>query len=277
LNAFKQAFLNSFITREINYTAVVTIAVITATLLAWIAAIIVMADMDQGPGTHLHDFKTYIIGWVIMLTAMMLPSEVQYIKVYANLRAKEFDEQNRKRTLILYTVIFAMGYGIAWIAYGSLAFLLDSVLRMINFEFIAWDKSGPIVSGIVLITAAAYQVSPLKNACLTHCRNPLSFFARHWHVNYQGVLYTGFLHGLVCVACCWALMAVMFAVGAMNLIWMGILTLLMFAEKIFPFGHKLTIPIAVFLVVVGIWIIVSPDSVPYLTNPLIHEALHHQH
>ena len=236
-----------------------------------------MADMDHGPGTHLHDFKTYIIGWVIMLTAMMLPSELQYIKVYTKLRANELDEKNKNRTLFFYTLIFAMGYGIAWILYGSLAFLLDSLLRLSQPEFLAWHKSGPIISGIVLLTAAVYQVSPLKNACLTHCRNPLSFFARHWHVNYQGILYTGFLHGLVCVACCWALMAVMFAVGAMNLIWMGILTLIMFAEKIFPFGYKLTIPIAVFLGVIGIWIMASPNTVPFLTNPLIHQHTLHHH
>ena len=236
-----------------------------------------MAEMDQGPGTPLHDFKTYLIGWIIMLTAMMLPSEMQYIKVHNRLREKELTDENKNIKLFFYTVIFIIGYGVAWILYGSLAFLLDSLLRMSDLEFIAWDKAGPIISGTILLTAAAYQVSPLKYACLTHCRLPINFFARHWHVNYPGVLYTGVLHGIICVMCCWALMAVMFAVGAMNLIWMGILTLLMFSEKIFPFGHKLTIPIAVFLGVVGIWIMVSPDTVPYLTNPLNYQHTIHHH
>ncbi len=222
--------------------------------------------MDQGPGTPLHDFPTFLVGWVVMLTAMMLPSEITYVRVYAALvegrAAVRWDR-------ILGVASFIAGYGVAWVAYGVLAFALDALVRESALAFISWDDAGPLLAGSVLFLAGVYQVSPLKQACLTHCRTPISYFARHWRPGHWGGLRMGIAHGLVCVGCCWALMAVMFAVGAMSLIWMGLLALLMFAEKVLPHGHKLAIPMAAFLWVMGAWIAFSPDTAPLLQDPLL--------
>ena len=238
------------------------VGLVALSILGWIASLIVMGDMDRGPGTPLHDFPTFLIGWVIMLTAMMLPSEILYVKVYATLLEGGIEKQHEQVDRFTCVTYFIAGYGIAWIVYGIIAFILDAVVRESAFDFIAWHRTGPMLAGSVLFLAGVYQVSSLKHACLTHCRSPLSYFARNWRHGRRGSLRMGLSHGFICVGCCWALMAVMFAVGAMSLIWMGLLTLLMFAEKIFPFGHKLAIPIAAFLWVMGVWIAVSPESAP---------------
>lgn len=242
------------------------VGILAVCMLAWITALIVMADMDQGPGTPLHDFPTFLIGWVIMLTAMMLPSEVNYVKAYAVLLE---DRAGAQWDRFVSVVSFIAGYGVAWVAYGILAFVLDAVVRESASDIISWYQAGPLLAGSVLFLAGVYQVSPLKQACLTHCRAPISYFARHWRPGGGGALRMGLLHGLVCVGCCWALMAVMFAVGAMSLIWMGLLALLMFAEKVFPYGHKLALPMATVLWAMGIWIAFSPDTAPLLQDPFL--------
>lgn len=262
---------------KIETSTAYCMGLVTLGIVGWIITLIVMGDMDQGPGTPLHNFSTFLIGWVIMLTAMMLPSEIMYVKVFTAVLKGGVKQQQGKLGSFIPLTCFLIGYGLAWIMYGTFAFILDSILRVSTFEFINWEREGPRIAGSVLFLAGLYQVSSLKYACLTHCRSPLSFFAHHWRSGHLGSLQMGVSHGLVCVACCWALMAVMFAVGAMNLVWMGLLTLLMFAEKIFPFGQKLTLPIAIFLWMMGIWIAVSPDSVPFLKNPLLFADSRHTH
>lgn len=244
-----------------------TAAIVAISILAWLYMVAAMGDMDQGPGTPLHDFPTFLIGWVIMLTAMMLPSEITYVNAYALfLKGGAAPPRDRFANVLF----FIAGYGVVWTAYGAAAFLLDSLLRVYAPPFASWSCAGPLLAGLVLIVAGLYQVSPLKQACLTHCRSPISHLTRHWHPGPLGALRMGASHGLVCVGCCWALMAVIFAVGAMSLVWMGLLTLLMFAEKILPLGGRLTVPIAALLCAMGIWIAVSPATAPLLKEPLQH-------
>ena len=250
----------------LDTTAVWCVGLIALTFAAWLAALLLMAGMDQGPGTPLHDFPTFLIGWIIMLAAMMLPSELNYVRVYAGLLAGRGIVGRRSMAAVS---AFIVGYGVAWTAYGAIAFLLDAVIREGAGDHILTLGLGPALAGTVLLLAAAYQVSPLKQACLTHCRTPLSHFARHWRPGSAGALRMGLGHGLICVGCCWALMAVMFAVGAMSLIWMGLLALLMFAEKMLPGGGRLAVPIAVFLGIMGIWIAISPATAPLMADPLL--------
>lgn len=250
----------------VDTSAIWCVGLVGLGLLGWLAALLVMTGMDQGPGTPLHELPVFLIGWIIMLTAMMLPSEIKYVRVLA--QSLQHGAVTPWRRLG-HVASFVSGYGVAWIAYGMLAFVLDAVLRESAAAFLSWDRAGPLLAGSVLGLAGVYQVSPLKQACLTHCRSPLSYFARHWRPGSLGALRMGISHGLVCVGCCWALMAVMFAVGAMSLTWMGLLALLMFAEKIFPFGHRLAYPIAIFLWLMGLWIAVAPDTAPLLTDSFL--------
>ncbi len=241
------------------------IVVVGLSLAAWLAALIFMAGMDEGPGTPLHGLPVFLAGWIVMLTAMMLPSELAYIGAFAALLESRGVSAARSRRV----ACFIAGYGIAWVAYGLAAYVLDLAVRAVSPEMIAWNRGGPILAGSVLIVAGLYQVSSLKQVCLTHCRTPLSFFARHWRDGGIGAVAMGLRHGLSCVGCCWALMAVMFALGAMSLTWMALLALFMFAEKVLPNGRGLTIPIACFLWIMGIWIALSPETAPLLTSPLM--------
>lgn len=168
---------------------------------------------------------------------------------------------------------FVAGYAVAWVAYGLVAFLLDLVVRVVSPDAISWNRAGPLLAGAVLIGAGFYQVSSLKHACLKGCRSPLSFFARYWRGGNFGAVAMGTRHGFVCVGCCWALMAVMFAVGAMSVTWMVLLTLFMFAEKVLPKGHRLAIPIAVFLWGMGLWIALSPETAPLLKDPMMFASI----
>lgn len=243
-----------------------TILVVSLTVAAWLFSVLVMGSMDEGPWTPLHGLPMFLVSWVVMLTAMMLPSELNYIGAFASVtRARGLASTTRLRRM----GSFIGGYGVAWIAYGALAFMLDRGARLASPAFLRWDEWGAYLAGAVLIAAGFYQISSLKHACLSGCRSPLSFFGRHWREGNRGALVMGFRHGLVCVGCCWGLMAVMFAVGAMSLTWMAILTVFMFSEKIFPGGHRLAIPIAAFLWIMGFWIVVAPATAPLLKLPLL--------
>ncbi|MGO4303370.1 DUF2182 domain-containing protein [Cupriavidus sp. RAF12] len=246
-----------------------TIAIVGLSAAAWLAMLVWMGGMDHGPGTPLHDLPVFLIGWIVMLTAMMLPSELNYVAAFGILlkgRGKTPGERQR------WIQSFIAGYGIAWIAYGLLAYALDSAVRSAGLDWVSWSRAGRYLAGSTLVLAGLYQFSTLKHACLTGCRSPLSFFSRYWREGNGGAVVMGFRHGLVCVGCCWALMAVMFAVGVMSFSWMALLTVFMFAEKMLPQGKRLATAIAIFLVVMGIWIAVAPNTAPLLKHQFLYRA-----
>jgi len=247
-----------------------TIVIVGISLAAWLATLLWMGGMDEGPGTPLHRFPVFLTGWILMLVAMMLPSELNYVSAfYAMLRARGAGTGERTARISA----FLSGYGVAWVMYGLGAFLLDAVVRWLKPEVLGWERYGPQCAGGVLVIAGLFQLTSLKHVCLKGCRSPLSFLAQHWRSGNKGALAMGFRHGVDCVGCCWAMMGVMFAVGAMSLPWMALLTLFMFAEKVFPKGEKLTYPIAIFFVVMGAWIAASPDTAPMLKNPMLYAGI----
>ncbi|MFJ3485513.1 DUF2182 domain-containing protein [Pseudomonas sp. NPDC090202] len=249
-----------------------TLIVVVLSIAAWLATLVWMGGMDQGPGTPLHHLPVFLGGWVLMLTAMMLPSELNYIAAFAGmLRGRAVPGPVRARRVLS----FIGGYAIAWLAYGLLAFALDALVRGLSPAFLAWNRGGPALAGAVLILAGLFQLSSLKHVCLKGCRSPFSFFQQYWKQDNGGAVVMGFRHGLVCVGCCWALMAVMFAVGAMSLTWMALLTLFMFAEKMLPGGHRLATPIAGFLWLMGLWIALSPETAPLLQDPMMFDGYCH--
>src|SRR5207249_7228077 len=165
------------------------------------------------------------------------------------------------------TWIFLSGYFAAWTAYGLLAYGIYRAVRAIDLHVLAWNEHGPLVAGAALVAAGIYQLTPLKRICLRHCRSPLHFVLGGWRGGKLGAARMGIEHGAFCVGCCWGLMVILLALGAMSLVWMGVVAGLIFAEKVLPFGHRLTRAIALALVAVGIWVAVAPGSVPGLTQP----------
>jgi predicted metal-binding membrane protein len=107
------------------------------------------------------------------------------------------------------------------------------------------------LTATLLIVAGLYQLSPLKQACLTQCRSPVEFLARNWRPGRSGAFRLGLLHGAYCLGCCWALMLLLFAAGIMNLVWIAGLAILVLLEKLAPFGSALTKPLAALLILGG--------------------------
>lgn len=182
----------------------------------WLAALCMALPGETG-------FATLAAMWVLMGAAMMLPTAAPAIDLYGRLVRKEPETQARQMAG------FVAGYLVAWSGFGLAAAVLD---------WAAADLLGAVppdaLIGALLVVAGLYQLTPIKQACLAACRNPLGHFMRHWREGQLGALRLGMSHGAVCVGCCWALMALMLASGAMNPAWMVALGLLMLAEKTLP-------------------------------------------
>lgn len=232
-------------------------------LITWVVTVERMDGMDAGPGTDLGGLGWYLGIWVTMMAAMMLPSVAPMAIIFARIAGSRA-ERGRARVSPL---IFVSGYLVAWTLYGLLAYGIFRAIEAAAWGFLAWNAQGPIVAGAALAAAGLYQLTPLKAVCLRHCRGPLHFVLHGWRDGPVGALRMGVEHGLFCVGCCWGLILVLFALGVMSLVWMAVVAALIFAEKVLPHGDRLTRPIAVGFVAVGIWVAASPGSVPGLTEP----------
>lgn len=109
------------------------------------------------------------------------------------------------------------GYLLAWTMFGMFAYGVFDGVKAMSIDALGWDRDGKYVAGTVVVLAAAYQLTPAKDACLRRCRDPFSFLAEEWRDGRAGALKMGALHGAWCAGCCWALMAALFALGVMSL------------------------------------------------------------
>ena len=234
-----------------------------AALVTWIVTIERMRGMDMGPGTDLGSLGWYVGVWVTMMAAMMLPSAAPMVLVYSRISR---ERAGRGRAYVP-TWIFVAGYLAAWTAYGLAAYGVYRAIIAADPGFLAWDEQGRYVAGGAVVLAGLYQLTPLKAKCLTHCRSPLHFVLGGWREGRIGTLRMGTEHGAYCVGCCWGLMLILFALGVMSLVWMAVVAGVIFAEKAIPFGWRLTRPLAVVFVALGIWVMAAPSSVPGLTEP----------
>jgi predicted metal-binding membrane protein len=223
-------------------------------LVAWIVTVQRMRGMDAGPGTDLGTFGWYVGIWVTMMAAMMLPSVAPTVLLYARVHRSAP------------TWLFVLGYLVVWTAYGLAAYAVYRAIRAAQPSFLAWDDGGPWVAGGALVAAGLYQLTPLKSACLRHCRSPLHFLL-HGRPGWRGALVMGIEHGGYCVGCCLGLMLALFALGVMSLVWMAVLAVVILVEKALPGGERLARVFAVVLVGLGIWVALAPGSVPGLTQP----------
>jgi predicted metal-binding membrane protein len=224
-----------------------------------------MAGMDAGPGTDLGGLGFWVTAWVVMMAAMMFPSIAPMVVMYA--RIEEGKRRKGHPTQVGATAIFVGGYLLTWAAAGLIAYAIFEIGRSLDLGFLAWDSGGPYVAGGVILAAAIYQLTPLKDVCLRHCRNPLTFVLMHWRPGRIGALRMGMEHGGWCVGCCWGLMAALFALGVMSIGWMVLIAALIALEKLLPWRAVANLSVAVLLVVLGLAVAFVPDKVPGLTLP----------
>jgi len=177
-------------------------------------------------------FSTALAMWMLMAVAMMLPTAMPMISAHGDIQGAA----HAKGLPRVAGWVFPAGYLAVW---GALAVLGASVQGGINLlmgEEPVLAHTMPIIGGGLLVMAGLYQWSALKAACLSQCRSPMRFFMVHWRDGRWGAFRMGIRHGVFCAGCCWALMVLMFVGGAMNLVWMAILTIIMLLEKVLPRG-----------------------------------------
>jgi pentapeptide MXKDX repeat protein len=224
-----------------------------------------MSGMDAGPGTDPGALGFFLVTWVVMMGAMMFPSIAPMVLMYARVEAGR--REQGKSAPAGATAAFVGGYLIIWAAAGLAGYAIFDLARSLSIDAFSWDRGGPYLAGGVLIAAAAYQLTPLKDACLRKCRNPLMFLLSAWRPGRLGALRMGVEHGAWCVGCCWALMAALFALGVMSIGWMAFIATLIAIEKLLPWKAFANRGVALLLVALGIAMASAPDRVPGLTLP----------
>jgi predicted metal-binding membrane protein len=172
----------------------------------------------------------------------------------------------RERSPLL-SLFFTAGYLVTWGAVGALAFAIALAGAQIAGDVLAWDRAGRWVAGVTLLSAAAYELTPLKDVCLGKCRTPLGFLLGAWRDGWTGALQMGARHGAWCVGCCWALMASLFALGLMSIAWMALVAGLIAAEKILPWRRVANYGTAAILLTLGVLLLAVPAAIPALTIP----------
>jgi predicted metal-binding membrane protein len=245
-------------------TTVATYAVLLAvTAAAWVHVVRSM-QMDDMAGTEMvmtptvADALAYVGAWGVMMAAMMLPSALPMIGLYA--AAQRTTPSGAARTAAV--ALFSLAYLVLWTLTGLPVYLASLALMALRAETLAYVVAG------VLAVAGIFQLTPLKQVCLRHCRSPLGFLLGHWRAGWRGALAIGWAHALYCVGCCWALMVVLVVAGAMGLPWVLLIACVVAAEKLLPGGEWIARLTGVALVLLGAAVAVQPGLAAALRSSM---------
>ncbi|MHB8376271.1 MAG: DUF2182 domain-containing protein [Dehalococcoidia bacterium] len=196
--------------------------------------------------------------WVVMMVAMMFPTAAPMILMFARVQAGK-----RARGQQFVPVwVFVAAYLVVWTAFGALAYPTALGAQALAERSMWLMDNGPRIGGAVLVLAGVYQLTPLKRACLSKCRTPMTFVMTSWRDGAAGAFRMGLEHGAYCLGCCWLLFAILFPLGVMNVAAMALITLLIFAEKSLPVGRQAATLAAAALVAYGAVAIVAPAALP---------------
>ena len=239
----------------------VAVAVGIATLAAWGATWWFawrMETMDHATMPPLHaqawsaaDALATFLMWAAMMAAMMLPSALPMIDAVATIAARRKARGDAHTP----TAIFVAGYLIAWTGFSALATAVQWTLHKAGLLTPMMESASPVMAGVLFLLAGAYQFAPFKYACLDKCRSPAAFVLTEWRDGIAGAVIMGLRHGGFCVGCCWALMALLFAVSVMDLRWVAALALLAAVEKVAPFGAAFARILGIASVLAGGWLL----------------------
>ncbi len=191
--------------------------------------------------------------WAVMMFAMMLPSVTPTVMIFGRVREKR-EEAGR---LFAPTGAFVVGYLLIWVGSSLIATIANWSLHTYGSMSSMMGNVGPQTGGIFLIAAGLFQWTPLKSACLEHCRSPMGFLTQHWREGNSGAVLMGLHHGIYCLGCCWLLMLLLFVLGVMNLPWVAVLTIVVLAEKLLPHGERLSRGLGMLVICWGFWLIVA--------------------
>jgi len=182
--------------------------------------------------------------WAIMMAAMMLPSAWPMVRTFA-----EVSSRNREMTRMR---AFVGAYLIVWIGFSIAAAVAQWAFQLADWVNPMIVSTSAPLTATMLVIAGVYQFSPLKQMCLSRCRTPVGFLLGEWRPGVRGAWVMGLRHGLFCVGCCWALMALLFVGGAMNLAWVGALSIVVAIEKLAPKGDRVALALGAVLIAAGV-------------------------
>jgi len=192
------------------------------------------------------DLLLTFVMWSVMMVGMMALPALPVLLLFAGMCGQRLD-----RGVVPPVPSFGLGYLVVWLAFSACATAAQWALHERALLSSAMATSSTLVAGLILITAGAYQLTPLKTGCLARCRSPLGFLMSNWRDGSSGAFVMGFRHGIFCLGCCWALMSLLFVVGVMNLAWVGVLTFFILAEKFGPAGARVARAAGALLIVMG--------------------------
>ena len=192
------------------------------------------ADSLMATGTWTVGYAVVIfLMWWVMMFGMMLPSAVPLLLLFARMMRKE------KGAPYVPTGVFALGYVVMWAAFSAIVTGAQWGLEASGLLSGIMVGTSAVLAAALLIAAGVWQLTPLKNACLRHCRSPIGFLSAHWRPGRTGAFRMGLVHGAFCLGCCWFLMALLFYGGVMNLYWIIGLALYILIEKLLPAGVRI--------------------------------------
>ncbi len=210
-------------------------------MLAWAYVVYLWAKMPAmavgAPGMTIQmqswmpaDFGFMFLMWAIMMVGMMLPSVAPMTLLYAGMVRKA----ERQGTPMAPTMAFVSGYLAMWCVFSVGATLAQWVLHEAAMLSPMMMANNQTLGGALFMLAGVYQLTPWKTVCLDHCRSPAHFIAENWRPGASGAFRLGLHHGAFCLGCCWALMGLLFVGGVMNLLWIAVIAIFVFVEKVLP-------------------------------------------
>ena len=236
-----------------------------------LAADMRMGDMDMSgfrmaaDGLHMvmtpatapwttREFVLTFVMWAVMMVGMMTPAATPLVFIYSQVGR----QATRAGLPVAATAWFVGGYLSGWVAFALVATTLQWLLQRAAWLSADLATTSRLVGGCVLVAAGAYQWTSVKSRCLVQCQSPFAFIMRHggFRQDATGALALGARHGLYCVGCCWALMALLFVGGVMNVSWVAGLSILVMAERVLPAGLSIARGVGAALCAVGLWWVV---------------------
>jgi predicted metal-binding membrane protein len=236
-------------TAALTYVVLLALTAAAWAHVIWMAATDDMAGMDMVMTPALLTGLGFVAAWAVMMAAMMLPSALPMIALYAATQQRLPDATRASGVPV---AVFTLVYLALWAATGVPMYFASVALSVIPPEARAWTVA------LVLVSAGAFQLSPLKEMCLRQCRSPLGFLLGHWRAGWRGSLSLGWAHAVYCLGCCWALMLVLVAAGAMGLVWVLLVAALVAAEKLVAGGEWVARLAGVALLALGVAVAVRP-------------------
>jgi predicted metal-binding membrane protein len=217
-------------------------------------------DMDMAMSSPTMGMRAplFLAIWVVMMIAMMFPTAAPMILTFHRIQA---GKRERGDTFVA-TWIFIAAYMVIWTLAGLAAYFgALAAEALARWEALSATAAARI-GGVILIAAGLYQLSPLKDLCLSKCRTPFAFIMTSWRDGTIGAMRMGLLHGAYCLGCCWLLFVLLFPLGMMNIAAMVSITVLIFAEKTLPWGRTAARIAAGALIAYGVLVLADPHMLP---------------